>query len=115
MIVSDVVEKGGLEKLPVSCAAVASVFSVKVCTGLLLVTVMLLALVKVAKLVGASRLEKLPVLLASVGALAVRTIEFPPLVTVAVGVPVIAVAVKVPVPLASAPLAVNVCAPTVTV
>ena len=80
-----------------------------------MVTVMLLAFLKVVKLVGASRLEKLPVLTAGVGALAVRTIEFPPLVTVAVGVPVIAVAVKVPVPLASAPLAVNVCAPTVTV
>ena len=67
-------------------AAVASVFSVSVFTGLLLVTVMLLALVKVEKLVGASRLEKLPVLLALPGALAVTVME-PPLVTVAVWLP----------------------------
>src|SRR5438477_11710730 len=87
VMVSAVVESGGLEKLPVSCAAVASVFSVSVFTGLLLVTVMLLALVKVEKLVGASKLEKLPVLLALVGALAVTVMEGPPLATVAVWPP----------------------------
>src|SRR5207247_4978095 len=79
VIVSDVVEKGGLEKLPVSCAAVASVFSVNVFAGLVLVTVMLLALVKVVKLVGASKLEKLPVLVALVGGMAVRVIAPPTL------------------------------------
>ena len=52
-----------------------------------MVTVMLLALVNVVKLVGASKLEKLPVLTAGVGALAVKVIAPPPtlgLVTVAV-------------------------------
>ena len=110
MIVSDVVEKGGLKKLPVSCAAVASVFSVKVFAGLVLVTVMLLALVKVAKLVGASRLEKLPVLVAGVGGLAVSVIDGPPLVIVAVWVPSAMVnAETVPVWLASVPVAVKSC------
>jgi len=48
---------------------------------------MLLAFLRVVKLVGASRLEKLPVLTAGVGALAVKIIAPPPtlgLVTVAV-------------------------------
>src|SRR5207302_708024 len=64
--VRDVPENGGLEKVPVSCAAVALVVSVSVLDGLVLWIVMLLPLVKVVKLVGASRLEKLPVLVALV-------------------------------------------------
>ena len=58
VIVRDVAVKGGLEKLPVSCAAVASVFSVSVFAGLVLVTVMLLALVKVARKWRAERSTK---------------------------------------------------------